>query len=59
MSPKHIEGVLSIVMAQWMIKKHPELDIETTRLEEMSDGDTGIILTVGDEEFRITVEQMR
>ncbi len=37
----------------------PDEDIETTRLEEVGIEEPGIMLTVGDEEYQITVQQVR
>lgn len=57
MNAKSIEVVLSVVLQEWFMKQRPNEDIETTFLEELGIDDAGVLLTVGDQEFRIVIEQ--
>ncbi len=57
MSPKEVEVALSVCLLEWFVEQHPNTDIETTRLEEMGSDEDGILLTVGDDEFRIVIEE--
>lgn len=56
MQPREIEIALSVALAQWFAKSKPDTDVETTPLSELGGDEPGIVLTVGDDEFRITVE---
>ena len=55
-TPKEVEIALSVALARWFSRSYPNEDVETTRLEELGEDEAGIMLTVGDCEFRIMVE---
>ena len=60
MTPKSVEVALSVAMAEWFMDQFPNTDIDTTPLSELGGEDeAGILLTVNDDEFKITVEQIR
>ena len=46
-------------MAEWFVEQSPNTDIDTTPLSELGEDEAGILLTVNDEAFKITVEQIR
>ncbi len=57
MNPKEVEIALSVSLAEWFVEAYPNQDVETTLLEELGVDEPGILLTIGDREFRITVEE--
>ena len=59
MTVKEVEVALSVALAEWFVERYPNTDIETTFLEELGHDDNGILLTVGDEEFMVKIEQVR
>lgn len=60
MTSKNVEVALSVAMAEWFVEQFPNTDTDTTPLGELAGEDeAGILLTVNDEVFKITVEQIR
>ncbi len=57
MQPREVEVALSVALGHWFAKAHPDTDVETTPLSELGGDEPGIVLTVGDAEFTITIEQ--
>ncbi len=57
MQVREVEIALSVALAQWFAEARPDTDVETTPLSELGSDEPGIVLTVGDVEFKITVEQ--
>lgn len=51
-----VEIALSAALAKWFAESNPDRDVETTRLQEIGIEEHGVMLTVGDAEFKITVE---
>lgn len=58
MNLDELEVALSVVMVEWAAERYPSKDSDTTILEELGSSDRGILLTVGDEEFRILIEDV-
>ncbi len=56
-SPREVEVALSVALADWFAKSHPDTDVETTPLSELGGDEPGIVLTVGDSEFTIMIQQ--
>ncbi len=56
MNAREVEIALSVALARWFVKAKPDTDVETTLLSELGDDEPGILLSVGDNEFRIVVE---
>lgn len=58
MTSREIEVAMSVMFAEWSAEQNPDEDVETTRLEEVGIDERGILLTIGDQEFQITVVQV-
>ncbi len=56
MQSREVEIALSVALGEWFAKAKPNTDVETTPLSELGGDEPGIVLTVGDDEFRITIE---
>lgn len=48
----------STLVARWLIKQDPDRDVEVTDLAELGDEECGVLITVGDEDYRLTVERV-
>lgn len=56
-TPRFLERAFSAWIVQWLSKKLPDEDIESTMLEELGDEGGGVLVSVGDAEFKVTVER--
>lgn len=55
MEAKDVEVAMSVTLMDWFRRQYPDEDIEVTRLRELGEDADGVLLTIGDTEFRVEV----